>query len=211
MSRFFTSDNHFWHQNILKYCPLRPWKTVEEMNEGMVQNWNAVVSPEDEVYHIGDFAMAFRPVELYTRRLNGIKHLITGNHDFCSPIHKKSKTPDKWHEWTQKYLDNGWATVAQVDAVMLGDQIKFRMAHLPYIETSSYEDQRHAKWREEDDGTPLLCGHVHSHWITRRTDKGTLMVNVGIDMNPRFEPWSEAQLCEIINESMKPKDIANKA
>jgi calcineurin-like phosphoesterase family protein len=52
--KFFSSDPHFWHNNVIKYC-MRPYTTVEEMNEDMVNKWNEVVAPEDEVYNLGDF------------------------------------------------------------------------------------------------------------------------------------------------------------
>src|SRR5271165_3310117 len=200
--RFFVSDTHFFHQRILEYCPTRPWKTVIEMNEGLIEAWNSVVKPDDEVFHLGDFSLAFRPVEVYTRRLNGMKHLIVGNHDFASPCHKKSKTPEKQAEWIVKYIDNGWTSVKEQDNIWIGNTY-FNMAHLPYIETNSFEDQRHLKYRLPDEGIPLLCGHIHQHWLTRRTGKGTLMINVGVDKNPWQRPWSEDELCEIIEKENK--------
>ena len=42
MSTWFTSDSHFYHDNILKYCPNRGmiWKNADEMNEGLIEKWN---------------------------------------------------------------------------------------------------------------------------------------------------------------------------
>jgi calcineurin-like phosphoesterase family protein len=51
---WFTSDTHFGHNNILKFCK-RPWNTVEEMDEALINNWNAVVGTNDIVFHLGDF------------------------------------------------------------------------------------------------------------------------------------------------------------
>ena len=51
---FWTSDSHYFHNNILKYCN-RPFGSVEAMNEALVANWNSVVKPDDHVYHLGDF------------------------------------------------------------------------------------------------------------------------------------------------------------
>ena len=67
---FFQSDTHYWHTNIISYSN-RPFKDVEEMNEALVANWNSVVRPEDTVYFLGDFSMAFRSVEIYSSRLMG--------------------------------------------------------------------------------------------------------------------------------------------
>ena len=53
---FFTSDTHFNHTNILQYCN-RPFKTVDQMNETIIPNWNKMVGPYDVIFHIGDFCL----------------------------------------------------------------------------------------------------------------------------------------------------------
>lgn len=81
MDTWFTSDTHFGHANIIKYSK-RPYKDVDEMNEKMIQEWNHLVKPGDNVHHNGDFA--FMPVDKLERllwRLNGNIHLVLGNHD----------------------------------------------------------------------------------------------------------------------------------
>lgn len=75
---FFTSDQHFDHGNIIKYCN-RPFKTIRDMNEALITNHNAIVKPNDIVYHLGDFA--FRNHREFLRRLNGNHFLIKGNHE----------------------------------------------------------------------------------------------------------------------------------
>lgn len=82
---FFISDTHFKHGNIIKYCN-RPFSSVEEMDEAMIENWNEVVRPNDTVYHLGDFMFArgykaSEQIADYASRLNGKIHLILGNHD----------------------------------------------------------------------------------------------------------------------------------
>lgn len=79
MAVWFTSDTHFGHKNIIKYSN-RPFNSVDEMDEAMIAEWNARVKPDDEIYHNGDFAFHKNP-DRYLSRLNGIKHLIIGNHD----------------------------------------------------------------------------------------------------------------------------------
>lgn len=78
-NRFVISDTHFGHANIMGYCQ-RPFATVEEMDEAMIANWNAVVRPQDKVYHLGDVAIKRESLSK-VRRLNGHKYLIAGNHD----------------------------------------------------------------------------------------------------------------------------------
>lgn len=79
------SDTHFGHANILNFkrsdgSPLRPFESVEEMDEQLVSNWNAVVRPQDHVYHLGDVAMKRSDIATVSR-CNGHKRLVRGNHD----------------------------------------------------------------------------------------------------------------------------------
>ena len=83
MKEWVTSDLHFGHANIMKFCPeTRKFADVEDMNQSMIREWNAKVSPEDKVYILGDFA--FLPTNkavAILNQLNGEKILIEGNHD----------------------------------------------------------------------------------------------------------------------------------
>ena len=57
--QFFTADTHFFHERLLgisEFAP-RPFLTVEDMNETIIDNWNRRVGPEDVVYHLGDIAI----------------------------------------------------------------------------------------------------------------------------------------------------------
>lgn len=77
---FFTSDTHFNHKAIISYCS-RPFESVEEMNDRLIDNWNHVVKPNDTVYHLGDFSLYCDHVEELRKKLNGKINLIKGNHD----------------------------------------------------------------------------------------------------------------------------------
>ena len=81
MNKFFTSDHHFYHRNVIGYCN-RPFKTVEEMNKVFIDNWNKVVNDIDEVYYLGDFSFGTidQTKELLSV-LKGKKYLIIGSHD----------------------------------------------------------------------------------------------------------------------------------
>jgi calcineurin-like phosphoesterase family protein len=79
-----TSDTHFGHANMLNWgAQGRPeFRSVEEMNEIIIERWNKVVRPGDKVYHLGD--VFFGDKEWFKQnwpRLNGSKRLIVGNHD----------------------------------------------------------------------------------------------------------------------------------
>ena len=90
---YFTSDLHFSHKNIAKFCPqFRPAApTLEELDEYMIARWNETVQPEDTVYNLGDvsFAHDLKKIEAVLRRLNGQHHLILGNHDDLISRNKK--------------------------------------------------------------------------------------------------------------------------
>jgi calcineurin-like phosphoesterase family protein len=169
------------------------------MNEALVRNWNAVVTPDDTAIVVGDFSLAFRPVELYTNRLMGHKTLVHGNHDFTHPAHKKSKNKENQDKWIQKYIENGWEQVLDSMVISLdGIDGLVNVAHLPYLGDNT--DNRYDKYRLIDDGKTLLCGHVHEKWKTKRTKKGTLMVNVGVDVW-NYSPVSETELVKLILDS----------
>lgn len=78
MNIWLTADTHFDHNNIIKYCN-RPFSSLSDMNETMIERWNFKVKENDIVYFAGDFAL--RNESFFFQRLNGKKYLIKGNHD----------------------------------------------------------------------------------------------------------------------------------
>lgn len=87
---YFISDTHFYHTNIIKYCN-RPFKSMEEMNLAMINNWNSRVKKEDTIFHLGDLGFGYAPKEspdapkhahrTLLEQLNGEVILLKGNHD----------------------------------------------------------------------------------------------------------------------------------
>jgi calcineurin-like phosphoesterase family protein len=84
MKNWITSDLHFGHANIMKFCPVTRagYRDVDHMNASMIQEWNKSVSIEDTTYILGDFAFlpSAKAVGIL-KQLNGNKILIEGNHD----------------------------------------------------------------------------------------------------------------------------------
>ena len=76
---FVTSDEHFGHVNILKYCN-RPFENVHEMNKAIIDRHNEVVDDNDTVIHAGDFTMG-RDAHRYISKLNGNHIFLEGSHD----------------------------------------------------------------------------------------------------------------------------------
>ncbi|MFD1125972.1 metallophosphoesterase [Lentilactobacillus raoultii] len=89
--QFFTADTHFFHERLLgisEFAP-RPFLTVEDMNDTIIENWNRRVGKDDVVYHLGDIAIlhtkpekeAYKRIFEILKQLNGRLVLIKGNHD----------------------------------------------------------------------------------------------------------------------------------
>ena len=111
---FFTGCTHFGHANIIKLCN-RPFGDVGEMNEALIQNWNKVVGPKDEIFHLGDFFfwhMKDAEIKKIRDRLNGSIISVRGNHDKWGPaeyieVEKKGRQLVLFHypieEWNGFY------------------------------------------------------------------------------------------------------------
>lgn len=159
MSIFLTSDNHFYHKNIIKY-ENRPFESVEEMNAIMIENWNKKIEKNDEVYILGDFAFTDgkRATELL-KTLNGKKYLIRGNHDSFL----KDKDFDKAQfEWIRDYY------------ILRYNNYKFILFHYPI-----------QVWDCQHHGAIHLYGHVHSNSEGHHPLLEELVnaYNVGVDVH----------------------------
>lgn len=82
MTTYFTSDTHFSDPRVLR-IDRRPFPDLATHDAALVEAWNAVVAPDDTVWHLGDFALGPPPerVRALLAGLNGHKHLIIGNND----------------------------------------------------------------------------------------------------------------------------------
>lgn len=92
MNTFVTSDTHFGHRNIIKYCD-RPFNSVTEMDNALIDNWNKKVRNGDRVFVLGDFTLSLNVsyINYLLNKLNGHKILIRGNHDS-----RKVLKSEKW-------------------------------------------------------------------------------------------------------------------
>jgi len=159
MRNFFISDTHFGHNNIIKYCN-RPFKTLDEMNETLVRNWNERVKPEDTVFVVGDFCFKNSPAQIhrgeghihhasyYENQLNGKKIFIKGSHD----------------------NNNSCKTCVLRVLIRLGGK-NINIAHDPKDAIAECDFN--------------IVGHVHNNWKFKkvlRIGKTIYMINVGVDM-----------------------------
>lgn len=88
MTFWFTGDEHYFHNNILKYSN-RPFEDIIEMNEILISNHNSLVKENDTVIHAGDFSLINDKKFLYKNIINKLK----GNHIFLKGSH------DYWIPW----------------------------------------------------------------------------------------------------------------
>ena len=159
---YFTSDQHFGHFNIIRLSR-RPFKTVEELDETMVERWNAKVRDDDTVYVLGDLFFRAATVEPILKRLKGRKHLVLGNHD---------------PSWTDRVkLADYFESVQSLKEETVDGRL-VTMCHYPML---SYPQARRGY---------MVYGHIHNntgddYWplIMRRPR----MLNAGVDVN-NFEP-----------------------
>lgn len=156
----FTSDVHFGHNNIIKFCN-RPFSSVEEMNEGLVVNWNASVKKNDVVWSLGDFSfMSFEKTKEILKRLNGEIHMVLGNH--CQKIIQNRK----------ELLDSGLVKDIR-DYKELSVQLGNTKQHICLFHYA----QR--AWNRSHHGSWQLFGHTHGDM-----EPYAKSVDVGID-----SPW----------------------
>lgn len=82
---FVCADTHFGHRNILSFkredgTSLRPFTTIEDHDDSLVERWNSVVKDEDRVYLLGDVVINRKALSTLGL-LKGRKCLVKGNHD----------------------------------------------------------------------------------------------------------------------------------
>lgn len=167
---YFTSDTHFGHENIIKYSK-RPYKDVGEMNEIMIQNWNAQVKHEDEVWHLGDFAfMGLSDFKSLLLRLNGRIHVILGNHDKVITSNKKT------------LLDQGRIRSIQNYTELSESGHKFILLHYGM-----------RVWNGSHKGTIHLYGHSHGSLPPHGKS-----VDVGVDCKEITSEYRPIHIDEVI-------------
>jgi len=137
MKVYVGSDHHFGHKNILKFnAATRQFRDVDHMNEMLVEMWNDIVTPDDLVYILGDFAFTSSSVAArFAARMNGRKILIQGNHD--SKLVKDVSFRREFEEIHMYHEINH-------------NGAKIIMCHYPF-----------AEWNGCHRGSLMLHGHLH--------------------------------------------------
>lgn len=180
----FTSDTHFYHKNIIKFCPWSRghFADYKEMNDTLVDNWNSVVEPDDTVYHLGDFIFAGH-VKLISilERLNGNIVLCTGNHDqvFKPALRERLGQAGLIKDFQPTYYE--------LRTQVYGVKQKFILNHYA---------QR--VWNSHHHGTIHLYGHSHGSLpgVGKSVDVGVDSKELALFTGSTFRPWSIKEIVD---------------
>ena len=156
LDTWIISDTHFFHENIGSYCS-RP----ENWQELIIKNWNDLVSPDETVLHLGDFALGNKSnFELLTGSLNGRLFLIQGNHDRLS----------------QSFCEaHGVTLIKNSFMVELENQMRLIFSHRPIVPL--------------DDGWINFHGHIHnSPPPPEGSVFGPNHINMSVEVRD-YRPW----------------------
>ena len=177
---FFTSDTHWGHFNICKYCH-RPFESRSQMDNYLITAWNAVVPQDGIVVHCGDLMLPhdnnIKEYMHYLNKLNGRVLLLRGNHDRIDLMTENEKLIS-----------------VQDKAMIEVDSIKIYAEHYP---CAAFNGDYH------------VYGHIHtlSDGVCYGMDAEALgamkktTYDVGVDQN-HYTPVSYWQLCDIIRKQM---------
>jgi calcineurin-like phosphoesterase family protein len=144
MNVFFTADTHFGDHRTINIWR-RPFATTAEMDALLIERWNATVTADDTVWHLGDVARRPDDVPSLLSRLNGTKHLLRGNND-----------PDATS------AADGWRSVRDYAEIEL-DGHRLILCHYPF-----------RSWNRQHRGSLDLHGHSHGRLkaVLRQFDVG---------------------------------------
>lgn len=141
MQTFFTADTHFDDPYAIKYFN-RPFKSMDEMNRVMVENWNRVVNEQDTVYHLGDFTL--EDIDHFTKwadQLNGNINILPGSHD---------------QPWLKDFVPGG-----KVEVIAPLVSLEFPMTRTNSSQMLVLCHYSMQVWERSNQGSWHLFGHSH--------------------------------------------------
>ena len=177
---WFTSDQHFAHANIIRYCE-RPFANIDEMDAALIADWNSEVAPSDTVYHLGDLTLGnWGEAHKAISQLNGYIKIL------AYPWHHDSR-------WVSDSRCESWKNV-----IILPPLVVLRFPE--------YSTDKHAKlitlchypleqWEAGHYGAWHLHGHSHG---AREAERTSAILDVGVDNAYRIlGTWRPFSLHEV--------------
>ncbi len=178
--RYYISDLHFYHENLLSQMDKRGFASCDEMHEYIIDKWNQKVTGKDEVVILGDVSMARgKPTADVLEQLNGRLFLVEGNHDRYL---RDRRFDTGLFEWIKPYAelnDNGKKVI---------------LSHYPVF---CYNGQ----YRRDKEGNPktyMLYGHVHNTQDEILVNEFIRQTRQTMHLNPG-DTESKSIPCQMIN------------
>jgi calcineurin-like phosphoesterase family protein len=168
---FVTADQHLGHENIIKFCD-RPFVTIEEMDQVLIDNWNKVVGKDDIIYHLADFTLGdFTIARRYFAQLNG-KIQVLANHwhhdkrwlpkNYFGPLFLEyPDCPDIGHV-------NILPPMVVLEIEEMGDEGRALAVTLCHYPLACWDRKHYGAWH--------LYGHTH-----KPDDSDEFRLNIGVD------------------------------
>lgn len=181
---YFTADLHFGHSNVIPY-ENRPFQTVEEMDGALIQNWNRRVSPEDEIFILGDLTLKGpEKANAVLEQLQGRKYLVRGNHDGYV---ERAAFCQAHFQWVKDYYE------------LVYQGRRFILCHYPLLSWNGM-------WR----GAVHLHGHQHNPPCYNEENRktGLARLDVGVDAQ-NMAPISLEELLAFWKAQEQPPDCLN--
>lgn len=182
---FFTSDHHFAHANIIKFCD-RPFADVQEMDAVLIDRWNEVVPPDGLVFHLGDFTlMDGETANEYFRLLNGRIKVLSNpwHHDKRWSAEERAYTSRSGHPvellppMVVLEIHKADETTLRIGSVVI------TLCHYPLAE---WDRKHYNAWH--------LHGHSHGR---HQYPEPVFALDVGVDINEwGFAPVSFERISE---------------
>ena len=177
---WFSSDLHFGHQQEFIWGP-RGFKSSQEHDKTIIKNWNEVVSPQDEVYLLGDIMLGDNNYGIKClQQLNGKIHIIRGNHD--------SETRIALYKTCANVVE-----VCDAKQLKLGKHYFF-CCHYPTI-TDNYDDDK--PWAQH-----LINLFGHTHQQAKFYNDNPYMYCVGLDAHNNYPVKIEQIIDDIKNKKL---------
>lgn len=178
--RFWTSDLHFQHTNVIKYAN-RPFKTIERMDQVLIHNINQRATVQDTLVSLGDFMFYGKDrgvvntknkPSFYINQINPQVFNIKGNHD----------------------RNNKVDSIADIIITQVGP-FQVSASHRPSMENPTNKLPIH------------LCGHVHQLWKSYYDKENHILnINVGVDVW-NYNPVTDQELINYIRWTKKGLNI----
>ncbi len=196
---WFTSDLHFYHNNVIKNSN-RPFKNLDEMHETLIKNWNNCVGKKEIIYVLGDFSFGgFEKTKEILSRLKGHKILILGNHDRDAAWMLRAGF-DKVYENIYIELNPGKRKVYL--SHFQYHPSWWRTIKLRLMGWGQYLRYNHK--RIVNDGNWLFMAHVHS----KKKLWGPRMIHVGVDAR-NYAPVGHTTLLKEMNDNPPKSRLAD--